>query len=389
MLWIGFILSLAIILVISRRNLPLGLISGAVTLGLFTLPVSSVIVQIRETFTDPTILIIAIAMGLIPLLGGTMIQSGQVDRLINNVRLPRRYLLPFSASLMGLLPMPGGALLSAPIVDRAGEGVSDELKSLINVWYRHLFILIYPLEPALIVATRMSNLDIYVAILYIIPFAILAAILGYFFFLRKVNGRLKFVGRFSLRQLSIPLLIITIAPILDFSLKKGIGLGALATLIGVLTALSLSILLSKKSLDLKRLFFKAKPWNFSLIIVGMFLYQHVFEQTDAGAAIAQMPLPILPLSVTAGFLLGLFTGRVQLPASIVIPIFLGSGNTITPGIFALLYVGVYFGYIMSPAHPCVVVTCQYFKTSIRGLVTGLLGATLIVFALVFALSYVL
>lgn len=389
MLWVGFILSLVIILLISRKNLPLGLICGAIVLGLFTNPFSGVIEQIRLTVFDPAILILAVAMGLIPLLGGAMKQSGQIDDLINNVRFSRRYVLPFSAALMGLLPMPGGALLSAPIVDQAGEGVSGELKALINVWYRHLFILIYPLEPALIVATRMSDLDIYVAILYIVPFAILAALLGYWFFLRRVTGTPKFVGKFSLQKLMGPLLIVTVAPILDFSLKKGLGLGAVATLIGVVTAISLSLVFSKTRLALKPLILKAKPWNFSLIIIGMFLYQHIFEQTNAGVAIAMLPLPILPLSVTAGFLLGLFTGRVQLPASIIIPIYLGSGNLITPGIFALLYVGIYFGYIMSPAHPCVVVTCEFFKTSMRRLITGLLWATMIIFALVLGLSYLL
>lgn len=389
MLWAGFVLSLAVILLISRKNLPLGLIFGAVVLGLFAIPISAVIEQIRLTVLNPTILILAVAMGLIPLLGGTMKQSGQIDDLINNVRFSRRFVLPFSAALMGLLPMPGGALLSAPIVDRAGEGVSGELKALINVWYRHLFILIYPLEPALIVATRMSNLDIYVAILYIVPFAVLAAILGYWFFLRRVTGTPRFVGEFSARKLFVPLIIITIAPILDFSLKKGIDMGAVATLIGVVTAIVLSLAFSKKRCDIVPLIKKAKPWNFSLIIIGMFLYQHIFEQTNAGEAIAQLPLPLLPLSVTAGFLLGLFTGRVQLPASIIIPIYLGSGNSISPGIFALLYVGVYFGYIMSPAHPCVVVTCEFFRTSIRRLILGLIWATLIVFALVLGLSYLL
>lgn len=389
MLWAGFVLSLAVILIVSRKSLPLGLIIGAVILGLFTLPLKEVLEQIRLTITSLTILILAAAMGFIPLLGGTMKQSGQIDSLINNVRFSRRYVLPFSAALMGLLPMPGGALLSAPIVDRAGEGVADELKAEINVWYRHLFILVYPLEPALIVATRMSDLDIYVAILYILPFAILAALLGYFFFLRRVNGKPRFVGTFSCSKLAVPLLIITIAPILDFSLKKGLGLEATATLIGVITAISLSLVLSRKSIDIPRLIKKARPWNFALIIIGMFLYQHMFEQTNAGDAIALLPLPILPLSVSAGFLLGLFTGRVQLPASIIIPVYLGAGQAITPGIFALLYVGVYFGYIMSPAHPCVVVTCEYFKTSMRRLIGGLLGATLIVFALVLGLAYVL
>ncbi|MCK5126622.1 MAG: DUF401 family protein [candidate division Zixibacteria bacterium] len=386
--WAGFIVSLVTILIVSKRNLPLGLIGGAIILGVFTLPFSSVLNQISKTLSDPTVLIIAAAMGIIPLLGGVMKESGEIDLLINNVRLPKRTLLPFSASIMGLLPMPGGALLSAPIVDKAGgKGVDGELKGFINVWFRHLFILIYPLEPALIVATKMSNLDLYVAMLYLFPVVILAAILGYIFFLRKVNGRPNFIGRFSAIDLSIPLVIITIAPITDFLLKRLLGIGAVSTLIGVSTALLLAILLRRRSFDMKKIVFKMRPWNFSLIIIGMFLYQHIFMQTNAGTAISQLPLPILTLSMCGGFLLGFFTGRVQLPASIVIPIYLASGDIITPGIFALLYSSVYFGYIMSPAHPCLVVTCEYFKMPVRLMVGRLAGPATVVFGVVLGLSY--
>ena len=389
MIWIGLVVSLAVILLISRRSLPLGLIGGAFILGVFALSPMDLLRQCLATVTDPAILILALAMGLIPLLGGAMKESGQIDNLINNIRLPRKYLLPFSSALMGLLPMPGGALLSAPIVDKAGEGIPSQLKAEINVWFRHIFILIYPLEPALIVAAKMSGLDIYVGIAYLLPVMALATALGYLYFLRQVSGRLEFTGRFSLKALSVPLGIITIAPILDFSLRKFAHLGAVATLTGVVTAVTLSLTLSERRIDLRGLIAKMKPWNFSLIIIGMFLYQNIFEMTEAGAAISRLPLPILPLSVSAGFALGLLTGRVQLPISIIIPIYLSSGNVISPVIFALLYGAVYFGYLMSPAHPCLVVTCEYFGTSIRRLSGRLFWPSIMVFGAVFALALIL
>lgn len=387
--WIGFLVSLAGILIISKKNLALALISGALILGLFTLSPAVVLDRVVYTITDSSIILLALAMGAIPIIGGTMKESGQIDSLVNNVRIRRRYLLPFSAALMGLLPMPGGALLSAPILERGGEGVSNDLKATINNWFRHLFILVYPLSPALIVSAKISSLDVYVAIIYLLPGLFLASILGYIFFLSRVQGSLSYPERFSWSALTVPLIIILSAPALDFVLKRALSLGSLATLIGVTTGLSLSIVLSRKKLDLRKIAVGMKPWNFSLIILGMFLYLHIFQASGAGNLIATLPLPPLTLSVTAGFLLGLATGRVQLPASIILPVYLATADHITPFVFALIYIGIYFGYIISPVHPCLVVTCEYFRIPIKDMLVKLTLPTLIVFFTVLLISLII
>ncbi len=385
--WIGFLVSLAGILIISRKNLAAGLISGALILGLFTLPVESVLRQAIDTVSDPSIILLAVAMGLIPVLGGTMKESGQVDSLVNNVRLSRRYLLPFSAALMGLLPMPGGALLSAPIVEKAGEGVTDALKAVINNWFRHLFILIYPLCSALIVSAEIASLDVYQAIVYLLPAFFFALILGYIFFLRRVDGTPSRTRAFSWAGLAIPVVIILCAPLIDFSLKRLLSLGSLATLAGVSSGLLLSISLSEQKLHLRRIVTDMRPWNFSLIIIGMFLYLHIFQQSDARSLIATLPLPPLMLAVCAGCLLGFVTGRVQLPASIILPVYLATVSTVEPEMFALIYVSIFFGYIISPVHPCLVVTCQYFHVPIRRMLVGLATPTLLVILVVLALAW--
>jgi len=389
MVWLGFIVSLAGILIISKKNLALALISGAILLGLLTLSPEMLLDRTVYTFTDSSIVLLAIAMGIIPLLGGTMKDSGQIDSLVENVRISRRYMLPFSAALMGLLPMPGGALLSAPILEKAGEGVNDGLKAAINNWYRHLFILIYPLGPALIASAKICRLDVYHAIIYLLPGFFLAAILGYIFFLRKVNGKIEHKSSFSLIGLLVPLAVILSAPILDFTLKRLLSLGSFATVIGVVTGLGLSIALSKKKLDIKKIILRMKPWNFALIIMGMFLYLHVFEASDARNLIANLPLPPLLLAIVAGFLLALLTGRVQLPASIVFPVYLSATGDIHIYLFALIYIAIYFGYIISPVHPCLVVTCEYFKVPIRVMIGKLAAPTLAVFFAVLAVAIVL
>ena len=126
--WFGFIISLIVILTVARKNLPLALFCGAIVLGLFTLPLISILQQILYTFTDLSIIFLALAMGIIPMIGGTMKESGQMDDLVNNLRIGKKGIMALSPAIMGLLPMPGGALLSAPIIEKAGAGVANDLK---------------------------------------------------------------------------------------------------------------------------------------------------------------------------------------------------------------------------------------------------------------------
>jgi hypothetical protein len=131
---------------------------------------------------------------------------------------------------------------------------------------------------------------------------------------------------------------------------------------------------------------RMRPWNFGLIIIGMFLYLHMFQESNVGSVIARLPLPPVVLAVTAGFALGLATGRVQLPASIVYPVYLASVDQVSPFVFALIYICIYFGYVISPVHPCLVVTCEYFKITIREQMVRLAAPTAILVGSVLAAS---
>ncbi len=382
----AFLASLAAILIISRRNLAAAIITGALLLGLIALPFDKLIDRIVFTFTDYEIIILTLAVGIIPLIGGAMKKSGQIDSLVENVRIKQKHMLAFSPALMGLLPMPGGALLSAPIMERSGHGVPDQVVAAANDWFRHLFILAYPLAPALIVLTGITGLDIYESILYILPFGVVATVIGYVFFLRKVDGDIVRPNGFSFKGLMVPLGVVLSAPLIDFVLKKLFGLGNTATFIGVVVGLILSLVLSVKKLPLLGLIKEMRPWNFALIIIGMFMYLYIFEATDIGRIIAGLPLPPLLLAVTAGFALGFLTGRVHLPGSIIFPVYLAASGAITPFIFSLIYVGIYFGYIISPVHPCLVVTCEYFRIPIRDMIKKLAVPTAIVIGLIIGIS---
>jgi len=369
LIWFGFFFSLGILLLIARKNLWLGLVVASYLLGSFSMSLTAMWDQTIRTLSDPAIILLAISVGLIPVIGGAMERSGLMDDLVNNLHISKKLFLALTPTLVGLLPMPGGALLSAPLVDRSGKTVPAEKKTAINVWYRHVFLLIYPLG-ALLVTTSMAKLNLYAVMLCLIPGFLLMQWLGYWFLLRKITGHNNFNSRINLNQLMAPIVIILIAPLLHFSLMRIFTswLPEIPLLIGVSTSLALAFWFGHLGLkDLQPIARKMKPWNFALIIVGMFLFLHIFQASETSRAIAAASFSKIFLLVGIGALLGFATGRVQVPVSILLPIYFAQfgSEAMTPFIFAVMFFAIYQGYVISPVHPCVSVSLEYFKTDLK------------------------
>jgi len=81
--------------------------------------------------------------------------------------------------------------------------------------------------------------------------------------------------------------------------------------------------------------------------------------------IAEIAMSKTLLLVVVGAVLAFVTGRVQVPVSIIVPIYFAKYSVDSiPGLaFAVMFFSVYMGYILSPVHPCVSVSLEYFKTT--------------------------
>lgn len=390
--WIGFLLSLFLLLVISRRSLWAGLVIAAFTLGIFTLPVHRIWQEVYVTLTDPSILLLSLGVGLIPMIGGSMELSGLMDELVSNLRIGKRLFSAFSPAFLGMLPIPGGALLSAPLLKKAGEGIPDVEKSAINVWFRHILILIYPLGT-LLAAAKMAHLNLYVVMLYLIPGFILMFILGYFFLLKDIRGEIDYGSDFRLKGLLIPVMVILVAPVIHFSLITIFPevLPEIFLVVGV--GVSLILALSFGNLRWEQILLvwrKTGPWKFSLIIIGMFLFLNIFKASDASRVIAEFTVSRTLLLVGIGSILGFLTGRVQVPVSILLPIYYSKygTNVITPSVFALMYFSIYMGYVISPVHPCVSVSLEFFKVELKDFFKLLIIPVLISLCIAFILGQI-
>jgi len=366
MLWIGFGLAIASLLIVSRTHLALGMATAAGILAVFTLSPAALGDALWQTISDPSVLLLALIVGLIPLIGGVLEASGEMDRLVGNLRIGIRPFLAFAPALLGMLPMPGGALLSAPLIERGAPHADPEIKAAANVWFRHILLLVYPLGPALIASAKIANLDVYAVIPFLSPVFAGTLVLGYLFLLRRVDGSLHQPDPFSLRGLLIPLSILLTAPAVDIVLNAVTPFphAEIPTVLGVSASLAGGLAVARlRPRRLAEVAVRARPWKYALIVLAMFAFLNVFQSSGVPERIAALSLPPIVLCGVLGFALGLITGRIQAPMSILLPIYVTTYGPISAAGFAVTYAAIFFGYVLTPIHPCISVSIEYFRTS--------------------------
>ncbi len=392
-IWIGFIVALAALLIISKWSLWVAMFSASLILAFITLP-RDPFTEVYKTLIDPGVLMLGLAVTIIPIIGGIMNRSGLMDSLVNNLRIGKRPFLMLSPALVGMLPMPGGALLSAPLIEKGGKDVSDVDKVAINVWFRHALYLVYPLSTSLIVGAKIAGLDIYEAILYLIPFFGLLLIVGYIFFVRKSGAKMEYTTIFSLTGLLIPMFVILIAPVLDVIMLNTWNpeYRESSLLVAVIISLLFAIWLGKMQFKgFRTIISNMRPWKYGLIVIGMFVFLNVFVASGTPQEISELSPSKVVLCVFVAFFLGLTTGRIQLPISIIAPIYLANFvvAAMEPMAFAITYFSIFLGYLISPVHPCNTVSLEYFKVSLKDFFKSIWPATGLMAGIVLVLAIIL
>ncbi|MBA7652647.1 hypothetical protein ES703_60482 [subsurface metagenome] len=352
------------ILIFSKKELSVVLGISAIIFGLLTQV--NIINSMIEVIINPSIVLLALSVLLIPILGGIMEESGLMLELIQNMKVSKKVALMVSPALFGLLPVAGGALMSAPIVDQIDPALDSNRKVAINVWYRHVLLLIYPLSSAILVASVLSGISLYLIVLaLLIPF-ILMVFVGYFTLLKPVDKSKESTNR-NLKLVFHNLIPLIIAPIIDFlgRLFFPISFPELFVFIGLIISISIALKFAKMNvLNIKDISRKMKVWRFPLLIISMFLFLSIFLESGVPEQISALNLPFA-LFISIGFILGFTTGRVQLPSSILIPIYLVQNLVLSMPIidFVFLYFAIYLGYLITPLHPCLAYNINYFKTN--------------------------
>lgn len=381
------LVSIVLIMLLIRKgfNIGLSMLAGAAALALAA-PMtpaaawSAVVAALTAQATwDLALIILCIGV-----LGHILKESGalavMVDSLLNLLGDPR-WLMLVVPGLIGILTVPGGAMMSAPMVDQLGDraNISPERKTGINLVYRHLWHMIFPVVSSIILAATLAGVKPARLAGLNIPTAAVGLLVSWFFLLRGVSsGGAK--GHWNWRD--VGLFAVSILPLAG-TLLLFVGFGIyfpLALVAGICLALTVlpggegNIAARMAAAGWKRartlLLPGLKP-ELILVILGIMVYKEILSAsslvTSFAANLMEMGIPLWLLLLILPFCVGAVTGVQTAAIGIVFPIFLPllPGDAYLAGI-SLMYVSCMMGYLLSPLHLCLLLTVEFFKSKFGG-----------------------
>jgi hypothetical protein len=133
-----------------------------------------------------------------------------------------------------------------------------------------------------------------------------------------------------------------------------------------------------------------KIWRYPFLIFSMFLFLEVFVLSGASDEIASINFSVFHF-ILIGFFLGFATGRIQLPLSILAPIYLVQFAISAMPIldFVFINTSIFLGYLITPIHPCVSYSTEYFETDLKKVLRILGIPTLISFLILVSIYWIL
>lgn len=362
--------SIIIVLVANKKNFGAAMFGGALLLGLLS-GIGDVPHVVIDTITDWEVLALVVIVVLIKVFATTLQESGQISLVIEHLKrvIPPRGMLATIPFLFGLLPIPGGALLSAPMIDVQGKKlrVSGEGRTFINLWFRHIGFLVFPLSTALVVMSQVSEIHITRLIVHQIPVFIVALLLGGFYIIRlsaktPPEAAAQKDRSTILRETLVNIFPLVITILLTFSLSTVMEIN-LAFLLSLPTGIFLSLLLYQGK-DVQRLIIKGLSPSLAVAVFSIMLFRDMAYASGVTDVVAgylqQTAVPALIIIPLLSFIIGVLTAHnmaaIPLLYAMLAPLIGGDVYLVS-----LLYISSFMGYLISPLHLCVVVSYDYFK----------------------------
>ena len=384
---LAFIAVLALIILASRFNRSLG---HAMWLGCFifawagSMSPSDLIAAVVALVTEPKSLALIAVVALLLALGRGLEASGLMDQAVHRmqkkIRSPKTALFVFPA-VIGLLPVPGGSIFSAPIVESLskGLGVGQARKSVINYWFRHVWEYSWPLYPAMITICVLSEISMAQLVVYAGLLTPISAVIGWFLLLPRLKGWPEEAGLAkddrpdSLAGL-IPLAVVLVGALAGGPLAARLQRidPALAVLpsqtsfiLALIVGVWLTMRLSPVKLSFSQIALTKQAGKIIYFLAAVLAFKNVALASglieELGRTMSAHHLPLTAIVCLLPFAIGLTTGYALAYVAAGFPVFIG----LLPaeGFIPYLVLGHYCGFmgvLLSPAHPCLILSNQYF-----------------------------
>ena len=351
---IALLLCLILSLILSRK-IPLG-IALLLSATLFaTLLLRNPITPILkfDFFSLDVILSTYIISLIAYYISNVKITTDLTESLINIIR-SSKFLIMIIPMIFAFLPIPGGALLSAPFIGQI-LGMNCVKCVAINVWFRHIVFLVYPYTSIiLITAYIVHKSPLHIAFL-LLPLFIVAWFLGYVLYVKDIDKvcliKLREVHNLDRLSYDVKIFVKYISPIF------------IPIILNVFN-LPISIAVALASIALIYLYHAIKLSN-----VGLELAQ-IVEDSYVSDSLLLTELTIITFTLSM-----LFGSPLN---SLVVVASLAQSLGIRDLRFYLAIESAsLLGYIVSPIHLCLVLSCQYFNIELMKEISRLLPVVLL------------
>jgi len=361
---------------------------------------------------------LVLIVGLILVLSRIMDGAGQMQRLVEKfTKLTRdpRTVGSVMTAMIGLLPMPGGALFSAPLVESSmsGQKVTNEQKTLLNYWFRHVWEYWWPLYPGVVLAVALLKVETWIYILFMAPLTLVSVLAGVLFILRPMGkAQADGMGSLSWQALGdfiwemMPILVVVIVIGLTGAVTGVLGLfgvrisvsGAVSILPGLIAAIVWVCVVNRvPRIRIQSAFLDKTILPMLFLVFSIMIFQGTLAESEAVLKIRDeltaYRVPLLLVIALMPFLSGLITGIavgfVGVSFPLVIPMFPAGSLFDYMSCAALAYTFGYMGMMLSPIHLCFLVTKDFYRASLLKSYPRLLMSALTVIAAVTAFFIVL
>jgi integral membrane protein (TIGR00529 family) len=385
---LGVIAAFVLIMVLGNRRFPLGpaLLAASLVLGVvaqrFTVDgAGRTLAVVGRACAQRDTLELALVVALITVLSRTMRDHGLLDRtveslaeLLGSVRLT----IAAVPGLVGCLPVIGGAIVSCPMVDSLGDklDLSPQLKSAANLVFRHSWFFVFPFMPAMVVAAKLAEVDMWRLIRMQIPITALGLLFAYWYLFRGIPREpARTAARH--RAPALRLFLLNGGPLL-FGLILGVGLPVpglghplrvpLHVALGLAIAFALFVARKHPAFSLAVLY-RGIDWKLVLTMFGLMSFKAVIKSLSVVPLMVRdlvaVGIPIVALYLVIPFLVGFVTANHSSTVAVAFPLLLPllpPGDVRLPYVM-LAFVSSYLAYFASPLHLCQILTLQYFKTT--------------------------
>jgi integral membrane protein (TIGR00529 family) len=377
--WITLLISIIIVvfLVFRKVNVGIALALGAILYG--TLSLGAEIFKATVDAFDLKMFQTLVALTLSMFLADIYNSVGASRLLIESFEVIGPRFAAFSTpAVIGLLPMPGGAYVSAVVVDPLYNDMrlKSDVKTFINYWFRHLWITTWPLYQGVILASGLLGLSSSYIMMLNMPITLSALVSGIIFGYREINKntyRIKKAHSSNLKKIVHAWPFISIA-LLSIVFNLNIVLSIAVTLI-----IFILVYRPVKEKLIHALKYSVNS-TFILIVIFSFIFSKYIEESNVAhflanilSSYADIAVFLIPLIIVIGT--GVEFTYIALAFPPLLPLF-------NPERLLLSFAGGFVGAMLSPAHACLVMSAEYYKTELPKTYRLILPATILTAILV-------